>query len=62
LFDKQLRNKHIKSLLSSVKESRLYITRQLRRYWQRGMTPHALNANYINCGAPGESRRNVKHK
>ena len=39
LFDKQLRNKHIKSLLSTVKESRLYITRQLRRYWQRGMTP-----------------------
>jgi putative transposase len=43
LFDKQLRNKHIKSLLSTVKESRLYITRQLRRYWQRGMTPDALN-------------------
>lgn len=62
LFDKQLRNKHIKSLLSTVKESRLYITRQLRRYWQRGMTPDALNANYTNCGAPGEVRRNVKHK
>lgn len=62
LFNKQLRNKHIKSLVNTRTESRLYITRQLRRYWQRGMTPDALTANYINCGAPGETRRSVKHK
>lgn len=62
LFDKQLRNKHIKSLLDTVDESRLYVTRQLRRYWQRGMTPDALSPDYINCGAPGEARRNLKNK
>lgn len=62
LFDKQLRNKHIKLLLNTITESRLYVTRQLRRYWQRGMTPDALAPDYINCGAPGETRRSVKHK
>ncbi len=62
LFDKKTRNQHIKSLLNITTDSRLYITRQLRRYWQRGMTPDALASDYINCGAPGETRRNVKHK
>ena len=62
LFDKQLRNNHIKWLFSIVAEPRLYVTRQLRRYWQRGMTPDSLAPDYINCGAPGEPRRNVKSK
>ena len=48
LFDKRSRNKRIKALLDSVGGSRLYITRQLRRYWQRGMTPDALTPNYKN--------------
>lgn len=62
LFDKTLRNKHIKVLLENTDEKRLYITRQLRRYWQRGMTPDALAPDYANCGAPGEVRRSVTSK
>jgi hypothetical protein len=62
LFDKRSRNKRIKALLDSVGGSRLYITRQLRRYWQRGMTPDALTPNYKNCGAPGKERRNTTSK
>ncbi len=62
LFDKKLRNKHIKLLLNKIAEPRLYVTRQLRRYWQRGMSPDALAPDYINCGAPGEARRNLKNK
>lgn len=62
LFDKQLRNKHIKSLLNEVSEPRLYVTRQLRRYWQRGISPDSLAPDYVNCGAPGEARRGVSKK
>ncbi|MFI8621676.1 Mu transposase C-terminal domain-containing protein [Marinomonas sp. NPDC078689] len=62
LFDKTLRNKHIKALLENTDEKRLYITRQLRRYWQRGMTPDALALDYSRCGAPGEVRRGVTSK
>jgi hypothetical protein len=62
LFDKRLRNKRIKSLLDNEGGSRLYIIRQLKRYWQRGMTPDALTPNYKNCGGPGKERRNTTSK
>ncbi|MBR2173791.1 hypothetical protein [Sphingopyxis sp.] len=32
------------------------IYRDLRRFWQRGMTEQALTPDYQNCGAPGERR------
>lgn len=62
LFDKKARNKLIKTLLETGSESRLYITRQLRRYWQRGMSPDALAPDYSGCGNPGVARRSVKSK
>lgn len=62
LFDKKRRNERIKTLLTTSSESRLYVTRQLRRYWQRGMSPDALAPDYSKCGAPGQVRRNVKNK
>lgn len=56
LFDKKLRNQKVKSVLEVTDEPRLYVTRQLRRYWQRGMTPDALAPDYSKCGAPGQDR------
>ncbi|MDE8601591.1 Mu transposase C-terminal domain-containing protein [Marinomonas sp. RSW2] len=56
LFDKKLRNQKIKSVLEAMDESRLYVTRQLRRYWQRGLSPDALAPDYTKCGAPGQNR------
>lgn len=56
LFDKKIRNQKIKSVLEVTDESRLYVTRQLRRYWQRGMSPDALAPDYTKCGAPGQDR------
>ena len=34
LFDKSERNARIKMLLTQIDKPRLYVTRQLRRYWQ----------------------------
>ncbi|PCC14197.1 Mu transposase C-terminal domain-containing protein [Pseudoalteromonas sp. JB197] len=62
LFDKKLRNTHIRSIIEMAGEPRLYITRQLRRYWQRGMAPDALTPDYSKCGAPRKARRNTKSK
>lgn len=56
LFDKKLRNQMIKTVLEVTGEPRLYVIRQLRRYWQRGMTPDALAPDYSKCGAPGQDR------
>ena len=56
LFDKKERNKRIKELAEVKDVSRLYITRQLRRYWQRGMTPDALAGDYAKCGSARKSK------
>lgn len=49
LFDKKSRNRLIKKALEQTGEPRLYVTRQLRRYWQRGMSPDSLTPDYSNC-------------
>lgn len=56
LFDKKTRNQRIKLVLEATNEPRLYVTRQLRRYWQRGMSPDAVSPDYTKCGAPGKDR------
>jgi len=60
LFDKKSRNQKIKSALKESNESRLYLVRQLRRYWQRGMSPDALAPDYTKCGAPGKDRIGIR--
>lgn len=62
LFDKASRNHLIREQVSKAKKSRIYILRQLRRYWKRGMVPDALAPDYEKCGAAGIPRRNVKNK
>ena len=62
LLIKNERNRLIKELLKSTDKPRLYITRQLRRYWQRGMAPNALAPDYHKCGAKGRPRREVEQK
>lgn len=62
LFDKKKRNQLIKQRLESTTKSRLYITRTLRRYWQRGMAPNSLAPDYNRCGGKGKPRRDVKQK
>ncbi|WP_151704771.1 Mu transposase C-terminal domain-containing protein [Nitrincola alkalilacustris] len=62
LFIKAERNKLIGQLLSSIDKPRLYVTRQLRRYWQRGMVPNALAPDFQKCGAKGRKRREIENK
>lgn len=62
LFDKRQRNRLIKEVLSTSNKPRLYIIRQLQRYWQRGMTPNALAPDYYKSGGRGKARRSVRQK
>ncbi|MGO2342970.1 MAG: Mu transposase C-terminal domain-containing protein [Vibrio litoralis] len=62
LFDKATRNQLIREQLEKIDKPRIYILRQLRRYWKRGMVPDALAPDYEKCGSAGNPRRNVKNK
>lgn len=62
LFDKKKRNQLISNQLKKTDKTRLYITRHLRRYWQRGMAPNALAPDYHHCGGKGKSRREIENK
>lgn len=57
LFNKALRNELIKVVLEKSDRPRLYITRALRRFWQRGMAPDSLVPDYQNSGGKGKTRR-----
>ncbi|MBY7829136.1 Mu transposase C-terminal domain-containing protein [Vibrio fluvialis] len=62
LFDKNERNRIIRHVVEESGKPRIYFIRQLRRYWQRGMTPNALLPDYHNSGGKGKPRRNVENK
>jgi len=62
MFIKSERNRLISQLLISTDKPRLYITRQLRRFWQRGMAPNALASDHHKCGAAGRPRREIENK
>ncbi|WP_067515183.1 hypothetical protein [Endozoicomonas ascidiicola] len=49
-------------LAAQSPQQRRYIVRQLRRYWQRGMSPNALTPDYHLSGAKGKPRRNLGKK
>ena len=59
---KASRNRLIKQAIDQSGKKRIYIVRQLQRYWQRGMSPNALIPDYKNSGGKGKSRENAKHK
>ncbi|MDW2001558.1 Mu transposase C-terminal domain-containing protein [Vibrio sp. 2304] len=62
LFDKATRNQLIREQVEKTDKPRIYILRQLRRYWKRGMAPDALAPDYEKCGGAGTPRRNIKNK
>jgi hypothetical protein len=62
LFDKTSRNRLIRKVVEDTGKPRIYYIRQLRRYWQRGMTPNALLSDYHKSGAKGKPRRNIDNK
>lgn len=62
LFYKATRNELIKQRVGDIGKPRIYVVRQLQRYWQRGMTPNALVPDYRNSGAKGKPRRAVQQK
>lgn len=62
LFEKKTRNQRIKEAVAHSGESRLFIVRNLRRYWQRGCCPNALVPDYHLSGGKGKSRRNTRNK
>ena len=59
LFDKASRNRLIRNAVEVTGKPRIYFIRQLRRYWQRGMTPNALLPDYHKSGGKGKSRRSL---
>lgn len=62
LFDKKKRNELVGSTVRETGKPRIYIIRNLRRYWQRGLSPNALVPDYDHCGGKGKARRNVSNK
>ncbi|MFA0602087.1 Mu transposase C-terminal domain-containing protein [Vibrio sp. 10N.222.49.E4] len=62
LFDKTSRNRLIRNAVEVTGKPRIYFIRQLRRYWQRGMTPNALLPDYHKSGGKGKPRRDVGKK
>ncbi|MBL4828758.1 MAG: DDE-type integrase/transposase/recombinase [Aliivibrio sp.] len=62
LFDKAPRNRLIRGAVEETGKPRIYFIRQLRRYWQRGMTPNALLPDYHKSGGKGKIRRDVVNK
>ncbi|MER2492633.1 Mu transposase C-terminal domain-containing protein [Catenovulum sediminis] len=57
IFNKSARNKLLSETANNGEHPRIYYVRQLRKYFQQGMTPNALLANYHNSGARGKLRR-----
>jgi hypothetical protein len=62
LFDKMSRNRLIRKVVEDTGKPRIYYIRQLRRYWQRGMTPNSLLSDYHKSGGKGKTRRNIDNK
>lgn len=67
VLEDMLRPRHRRRLIeqrgNETKVSALTIERQLKRYWQRGMTLSALIPDYEgNCGKPGERRNQPGRK
>lgn len=62
VFFKNSRNKLIKKTVENTGKTRIYIIRQLRRYWQRGLNRNALLPDLRNSGAKGFPRRQGKLK
>ncbi|MCG9731112.1 Mu transposase C-terminal domain-containing protein [Shewanella sp. Isolate13] len=62
LLDKGSRNRLIRSAVEETGKPRIYFIRQLRRYWQRGMTPNSLLPDYHKSGGKGKPRRDVGNK
>ena len=62
LISKKDRNELIASVVKESGKPRLYVVRQLRRYWQRGMSPNALIPDYHRSGVKGKTRRDHGNK
>lgn len=62
LFYKNTRNKLIRNAEELSGKRRIYVVRNLRRYWQRGCCPNALVPDYHLSGGKGKPRRNIENK
>lgn len=62
LFEKNTKNKAIAELSKESGKPKLFYNRNLRKYWQRGLSPNALLPDYHLCGGKGKKRRNISNK
>lgn len=62
IFKKSLRGVIVEELSKEFKVSETLIRKNLRKYWQRGMTVNALLPDYPNCGGRGRSRDGLGKK
>ncbi|KGJ95990.1 Mu transposase C-terminal domain-containing protein [Thalassotalea sp. ND16A] len=62
LFEKKSRNVLILEAIKVSGKKRIYIIRQLHRYWRRGMCPNALAPDYHLSGGKGKARRKTEKK
>ncbi|KDN94598.1 Mu transposase C-terminal domain-containing protein, partial [Hydrogenovibrio marinus] len=57
LFDKKTRNEIIRQSIEKFGKNRVYFIRNLRRFWERGMTPNAFLPDYHKSGAKKNNER-----
>lgn len=61
-FDAAYRADIVARIVTTGTASRQSVYRAIRRYWQRGMTPNALLADYANSGGRGKTRAPAARK
>ena len=56
IFDPVRRGELVEATAQAQGVKAITVRKHLRRYWQRGQTPDALQPDYRRCGAPGAAR------
>jgi putative transposase len=56
IFIRQQRSQLVTTRVAEVGLVKTILYRYLRRYWQGGQTPNALQPGYRNCGGPGKDK------
>lgn len=56
IFDRELRGALVSNRAGETGTPYQLIYRDLKRYWQRGMTEQALTPDFVNCGGPGKRK------
>lgn len=62
IFHSDRRAQLVRQLIAETGSNRFTLYRQLRRFWQRGMSPNALLPDYDRCGGRGKAKAASERK